>query len=96
MRVAWLLLFALAACGSNTPVVTENYPDMQTREFHVFSQSCSACHAPPQPTAHTAGEWPAVIARMQNKRIQRGLGPIVADEMRLVRDYLMTHAKKGA
>ncbi|HXH71363.1 MAG TPA: hypothetical protein VNI58_00920 [Mariprofundaceae bacterium] len=93
MRALWLVLLGLAAC-SNAPVVTESYPDMQTQEFHVYAENCSVCHAPPQPTAHTAGEWPAVIARMQNKRIQRGLGPIMSGDMVKVRDYLILHAKK--
>jgi len=94
MRLVWLLLFALAACSNQGSVTTEQYPDMGSAEFHVYSQSCSACHAPPQPTAHTASEWPSVIARMQNHRIQRALGPIMAGEMAKVRAYLTAHAKK--
>lgn len=95
MRTAcWLLLFGLSACGDQTTTVAETYPDMQSKGFHVFSRNCSSCHAPPQPTAHTAAEWPAVIARMQSHRVQRGLGPILAGEKVMIRDYLVRHARK--
>lgn len=92
MRCACLLLLGLAACSEQGTLI-EQYPDMQSKEFQVYSQNCSACHAPPQPSAHTAAEWPAVITRMQNHRIHRGLGRIMAYEAIMIRDYLIRHAR---
>ena len=46
------------------------------------------------PTAHTAREWPAVLARMQQHRIQRSLAPVSARDMVVIRDYLIRYAKK--
>ncbi len=34
------------------------------------------------------------MARMQQHRIQRSLAPIMAQDMVVIRDYLIRHAKK--
>ncbi len=46
----------------------------------VFAQACSQCHALPDPSQHTAEEWPRVVARMRENlewmnRVQSGSDP---------------------
>jgi hypothetical protein len=91
--VTWLGLLLLAACSNDAATVTQVYPDSDTAEFKVFSKHCSQCHAPPHPDAHLAVEWPAVVSRMRQHIVQRGL-PVVsgADQERILR-YLESHAK---
>ena len=41
-------------------------PTAQSTGRAEFAQTCSACHALPDPRMHTASQWPAVVARMRN------------------------------
>jgi hypothetical protein len=41
------------------------YPDLQSETGRRFSIACSRCHVLPDPRRHTAGEWPAIVDRMQ-------------------------------
>lgn len=46
----------------------------------AFAQACSQCHALPDPSQHTAEEWPRVVARMRDNlewmnRVQSGSDP---------------------
>ncbi len=81
----------LSACGA--PQQQVSYPEMDSPSFTTYAAQCSLCHAPPRPSAHTAGEWPAVIARMQGHRIESRIPPIQASDMLVIRDYLRRHAK---
>ncbi len=87
-----LLASLLASCTQESPAVPA-YPEMDGERFRVFAEHCSSCHAPPKPTVHVAREWPFVIARMQQHRVQRGLGPIPAADMEKIKDYLLEYAK---
>lgn len=88
-----LAVLALASCDQGKTHIVLDYPGMDTHEFRVFSTQCADCHAPPKPNTHTAAEWPNVIARMQQHRIQRSIAPIPADKMASVRHYLEQYAK---
>jgi len=54
---------------------------------------CSDCHAPPMPTSHKAGEWPNVVARMQDHRITEGLARIDDQSLGKLLEYLQDHAQ---
>jgi len=41
------------------------HPALKTREGEIFSIACSQCHALPDPSQHTAAEWPPIVKRMQ-------------------------------
>lgn len=47
------------------PLDPKRYPDVNRPEGEAFRIACSQCHVLPDPQRHTAGEWPAVVARMQ-------------------------------
>ncbi len=90
------LVFGLAACDpGNSPKQLVDYPDMGSQAFRNYRAQCSECHVPPRTTAHTASEWPSVIARMQQHRVQRRIAPMVAANMKAVRDYLVRNAADG-
>lgn len=67
-----------------------NTPDAQ-----VFVAKCSVCHQTPSPSAHTAAEWPEVIARMQSNMAQMGVTQLTVDEVAQVAAYLKAHAAGG-
>jgi len=99
MRVVLLLTglsLGLAACDpGNSPKQAVDYPEMDSQAFQNYRTQCSVCHVPPRTTAHTASEWPSVIARMQQHRVQRRIAPMKAGDMMAVRDYLVRHAAEG-
>ena len=47
------------------PLDPKRYPDVNRPEAEAFRLACSQCHVLPDPRRHTAAEWPAVVARMQ-------------------------------
>jgi hypothetical protein len=47
------------------PLDPKRYPDVNRPEGEAFRLACSQCHVLPDPQRHTAAEWPAVVARMQ-------------------------------
>ncbi len=47
------------------PLDPARYPELALPSTEPFRLACSQCHELPDPRRHTAGEWPAVVARMQ-------------------------------
>ncbi|MDQ6999628.1 MAG: hypothetical protein Q9M12_01920 [Mariprofundus sp.] len=91
-----ILVTGIAACDpGNSPKQTVDYPEMDSPAFQNYRAQCSECHVPPRTTTHTAAEWPSVIARMQQHRVQRRMAPMKASEMTAVRDYLVRNAAVG-
>lgn len=43
----------------------KKYPDLNTEPGQMFSIACSQCHVLPDPTRHSAREWPQVVERMR-------------------------------
>ena len=87
----------LGACSqSDGQVKPVQYPEAGSQALNNFQNQCSQCHQPPRPSAHTAAEWPSVIARMQQHRIERRISPMMASEMLAVRDYLIRNAAPEA
>jgi cytochrome c5 len=43
----------------------KRYPDVYRPQGEAFRLACSQCHVLPDPKRHTAAEWRAVVARMQ-------------------------------
>lgn len=87
------VLLLLSSCGDQAPTVIQVYPDSDTPEFKVFSKHCSQCHAPPHPDVHIAAEWPAVVSRMRQHIVQRGLPTVTGADQENILRYLESHAK---
>ena len=45
--------------------ISPQHPAVTTREGEAFSIACSQCHALPDPSRHTARDWPGVVERMK-------------------------------
>lgn len=41
------------------------YPDLASAPGRMFRLACSQCHVLPDPSSHSAREWPEVVARME-------------------------------
>lgn len=91
--VALVVAWMAAACDNSNMKSMVEYPDADSPEFQVFAKNCSFCHAPPAPDVHPADEWPGVISRMNNYRIQRAYGAINAGDKTAILKYLASHAK---
>jgi hypothetical protein len=48
-----------------TPLDPARYPEVNRPSGEAFRLACNQCHVLPDPQRHTAQEWPAVVARMQ-------------------------------
>jgi len=85
-------VLGLVACdlSSSRPQLT--YPDQESQAFQVYANSCSGCHIPSLPDAHSAIEWPGIIARMQQHRMESRMPAITSQDILTVRDYLVAHA----
>jgi hypothetical protein len=47
------------------PLDPARYPEANAPSAEAFRLACSQCHVLPDPARHTAAEWPAVVARME-------------------------------
>ena len=43
----------------------QRYPELEQPSGQSFKLACGQCHVLPDPGRHTAAEWPAVVARME-------------------------------
>ena len=78
----------------------KKYPDVDRPQGQSFKLACQQCHALPDPRRHTAKEWPAVVARMEENMqwMNRVVGNReVPGEQQLkveeIVDFLVRHAK---
>jgi len=72
--------------------LTASYPDLDSPAGQAFRATCSQCHALPDPTQHTAADWPGVVGRMQ--RNMAVMGKTVPDAMTIkeIVGFLQHHA----
>jgi len=54
----------------------------------VASEYCAACHALPQPTLHSADEWPLVLRRMEGYMQAQGRRVPSSEDERKILAYL--------
>jgi hypothetical protein len=47
------------------PLDPQRYPEVYQPAGEAFRLACNQCHVLPDPRRHTAAEWRAVVARMQ-------------------------------
>jgi cytochrome c2 len=76
-------------------------PAVNTPAAEPFRLACSQCHVLPDPQRHTAGEWPAVVARMEKNMewMNRVVGsrPIRGEPQLRIEDinaFLVRYARK--
>ena len=59
------LLVAYLKRHAQKPLDPKRYPEVTGPSGEAFRLACSQCHVLPDPRRHTAPEWRAVVARMQ-------------------------------
>jgi len=68
-------------------------PDQQSKQAQLYKHYCSQCHALPSPRAHTAQEWPSVVARMKQTMTTQGKMPPDNEQLEEILGYLQRYAK---
>jgi len=85
-----LIALLLSACDiPDEPLV---YPDADSSSAQLYQAKCARCHNAPQPHAHTAWAWPAILQRMQMRMKTKGATPLTKSELSEVLDYLQRNA----
>ena len=69
--------------------------DLNSHAGQLYAQTCSRCHALPDPRQHSAGQWPGVVGRMEGYMRQRGLPLSSAAEVKDIDAFLQKHADAG-
>ena len=80
----------------------ERYPELELPSGQSFKLACGQCHVLPDPRRHTAAEWPAVVARMEqnmawmNRVVGTRRDP-TEPQLRLdeILGFLQKYARKG-
>ncbi|HXZ25784.1 MAG TPA: hypothetical protein VEI24_06140, partial [Nitrospiria bacterium] len=80
--VAYLQRHALA------PATTDALGSSDSPGLSQFKQTCSQCHALPDPRLHTATEWPGVVVRMRSNMKIMGKPEITDQERDAIVGYL--------
>lgn len=76
---------ALAACRTALP-------DPESPGAKLYAEQCGLCHRAYAPVLLKPAMWELQVERMQGKRVERGLAPLPADEVRRILEYLTAHA----
>lgn len=63
-------------------------PSPESPAAILFRDTCSQCHALPDPSLHTPSEWPAVVERMRQNMEAMGKRVISDEEKREIVGYL--------
>lgn len=58
-----------------------------------FQQVCSLCHAPPNPGAHTADQWPGIVRRMEKYMSSQGMSLPDPQTIQNIEDYLKAQSQ---
>ena len=74
-------MFDYLQAHAQRPIDPARYPALKTPAGRAFQTACARCHALPDPQQHTAEDWPAVVARMQQNMLT--MGKPVPDEKTL-------------
>lgn len=60
----------------------------------LFKETCSQCHALPNPKLRTSSEWPKVVERMREHMQVMGKNIISEREKKDIVDYIMAIARQ--
>ena len=69
-------------------------PSPESRGAILFKNTCSRCHALPDPSMHTALEWGAVVERMRGNMKAMHKRVITDRESAEITAYLSNHGRK--
>ena len=69
--------------------------ELDTPAGRAFSETCSQCHALPDPVQHSAAEWPAVVLRMKRHMVAMGKPVPARSTLDAIGTYLQKYAKQS-
>jgi cytochrome c5 len=72
----------------------QSLPESGSPGAERYKTVCMRCHALPDPSLHTAEEWPAVVERMRRNMKVMGKPVINDTERNEISDYLKRHARQ--
>jgi hypothetical protein len=95
-------LLAYLRRNAQKPLDPEKYSDLNEPRSQSFKLACQQCHVLPDPERYTAGQWPAVVARMEknmewmNRVVGNRRNPAEPQlKIEEILDFLVKHAKKN-
>jgi len=74
------------------PIDTKRYSDLDGPAGRAFQATCAQCHALPDPTQHSAGDWPGVVGRMERNMAVMGKPVPDAATIEAIVGFLQGHA----
>lgn len=86
------LLALLAGCSSEGPPPAAREDAAPRDAVKAYLYYCGGCHGAPRPGTYTAAEWPAIVSRMQQRRLSARLGPVPPEQLSQILDYLQKNA----
>ncbi len=89
-----LLIISYLKTHSLKSVSPDMLPSPGSKGAILFKETCSQCHALPDPSLHTAQEWTAVVERMRGNMQAMGRRVITDQEKAEIAAYLSKHARK--
>lgn len=94
------LIAASAAIGLPVGMTAAELPDQGSDGAETYVEFCGACHGLPNPAAHSATDWPAVLRRMwvRSEGLPSSYAVPVPDARQriLILDYVLAHALEVA
>ncbi len=93
---AWEALRDYLARHAQRPLDPSRLADLDSPEGRAFRETCSRCHAPPDPAQHRAGEWGRVLVRMRAHMADAGLPPPDPQTEGRILAFLRRHSAGGA
>jgi len=96
------LLVAYLQRHGQRAIDPKRYPELEQPSGQSFKLACGQCHVLPDPRRHTAAEWPAVVARMEQNmawmnRVVGTRADPTEPQLRLdeILGFLQKYARKG-
>lgn len=94
LRAASILFLAVFVISCDRSDSLQSVSSNTATEPDLMTRKCGVCHAVPNPAAHTADEWPGVIARMQHRRSTQGFALLTDNEVVAITEILQKSAKQ--
>jgi len=93
VRPGFALAIALAALSVGCAAPPAQDGIAPTAKAQAFSAHCSTCHALPHPRRHSYPEWQTLVAVMEQRMRERGMGPLDDRQRRDILAYLKDHGR---
>lgn len=68
-------------------------PDAESPAAQLYVSRCGACHAVPHPGRHDYAGWVYLVAMMEQRMAERGMGGLTDEDRAAILAYLKGHAR---